>query len=50
MLPLLHPIHHAEGLAVALELVLGAIQEVADFDVGTFVFCVGTLEDFLQSG
>ena len=49
-LPFFYPIHHAEGLAVALELVFGAIQEVADFDVGTLVFCVGTFEDLLQSG
>lgn len=43
-LPLLHPIHHAVGLAVALELAFGAVEEVTYFNIGTFVLGIGALE------
>jgi hypothetical protein len=33
MLSLLDPIHHAEGLAVALELAFGAVKEVVYLDM-----------------
>ena len=49
-LPLLYPIHHTEGLAVAEELALGSVEEVTYFDIGAFILRVGALEDFLQSG
>ena len=43
-LPLLDPIHHAVGLAVALELAFGAVEEVTYFNIGTFVLGIGALE------
>ena len=44
------PIDHAEGLAVAEEFAFRTVEKVADFDIGTLIFRVGALEDFLQSG
>lgn len=49
-LPLLYPIHHTEGLAVAEELAFWAVEEVADFDIGAFILDVCCLEHLLQSG
>ena len=43
-LPLLDPVHHAVGLAVALELAFGAVEEVTYFNIGTFVLGIGALE------
>lgn len=48
--PLLHPIHHAEGLAVAEELAFGTVEEVAYFNIGAFILRVGCLENLFQSG
>ena len=45
----LHPVHHAAGLAVTLELVFRPAEEVADPDVAALVLDVGTLEDFLHT-
>ena len=44
MLSLLDPIHHAVGLAVALEFAFGAVEEVTYFNIGTFVLGIGALE------
>lgn len=49
-LPLFHPIHHAEGLAVALELAFGTIEEITYFNIGALILRIGGLKDFLQSG
>lgn len=43
-LPFLDPVHHAVGLAVALELAFGAVEEVTYFNIGTFVLGIGALE------
>lgn len=49
-LPLLYPIHHTEGLAVAEKLAFGTVEEVTYFNIGTLILRVGTLEHLLQSG
>ena len=37
ILSFFHPIDHAEGLAVALELAFGAVEEIAYLDIGTLI-------------
>ncbi len=49
-LSLLHPIHHAIGLAVAEEFTLGTAEEVTYLDIGALVFGISPLECSLQSG
>ncbi len=37
ILSFFHPIDHAEGLAVALELAFGTVEEIANLDIGTLI-------------
>ncbi len=48
--PFFHPIHLAEFLPVVLEFVFGAVQEVTDLDVATFILLICRLESLLHTG
>ena len=50
VLPLLHPIHHSKGLAVAEELAFGTVEEVSYFDIVVFGKQAENLKQWLTKG